>query len=231
MARSLPHKPVDTAQAKLAADNAREIWSDRLIAAETAYGFEQGFKLLYCPWKTLQGSDLTFLSLNPGRPPDDAELRIVSDERGNSYEVERAITRSPLTEQFLRMCGFLGVEPSRVLTGVVAPFRSSDWDDMSRTQKAAALELGREFWTEALAAPGRRGPIVVCSDKTARLVVDVLEARHEVSLPAGWGNIRLHRFRGRDGQKVVHLPHLSRFRLFGRAPSETALVQVFDLQP
>ena len=221
------HEYRDSARPAPAADAARESWSDRLRQAEAAHGFDQGYKLLYCPWETLQGSDLTFLSLNPGRPPNDAELRVLSDERGNSYEVERAVTQSPITDQFLRMCGFLRIEPSRVLTGVVAPFRSAGWDGMSRAQKAAALDLGRAFWSEALAAPGRQGPIVVCSDQAARLVVDILGAQHEASFPAGWGNIRVHRFRGRDGQVVVHLPHLSRFRLFGRAPSEAALKRVF----
>jgi hypothetical protein len=223
------HEYKDSARASLAADTTRELWSDRLRQAEAAHGFDQGYKLLYCPWRTLEGSDLTFLSLNPGRPPNDAELRVVSDERGNSYEVERAVTQSPITEQFLRMCGFLQVEPSRVLTGVVAPFRSAGWDEMLRTQKAAALDFGRAFWEEALAVPGRQGPIVVCSDQAARLAVDILGARHEASHPAGWGNINVHRFRGRDGQTVVHLPHLSRFKLFGRAQSEAALAHIFDL--
>lgn len=194
----------DTVRAALASGTAREIWSDRLRAAETAYGFDQGYKLLYCPWRTLESSDLTFLSLNPGRPPNDAKLRVVSDERGNSYEVERAVTQSPITDQFLRMCDFLRVGPSRVLTGVVVPFRSAGWDELSRTQREEALDLGRSFWAEALAVPSRQGPIVVCADQAARLVINILEARHEASFPAGWGNIRVHRFRGSEGQVVVH---------------------------
>lgn len=222
------HSHRRAAQGAVATDAARKYWSDRLRQEEVAHDFGQGYKLLYCPWKILEGSDLTFLSLNPGRLPNDAELRIVSDERGNSYEVERAVTQSPITEQFLRMCGFLRVDSSRVLTGVVAPFRSTGWDGLSRAQKAASLNLGRDFWSEALTMPGRRGPIVVCSEQAARLAVDILGARHEVSLPAGWGSIRLHRFRGKEGQTVVHLPHLSRFRLFGREPSEVALRRVFD---
>lgn len=221
------HEQKDSARPALVTGRARESWSARLRQAEAAHGFDQGYKLLYCPWRTLGSSDLTFLSLNPGRPPNDAELRVVSDERGNSYEVERLITQSPLTDQFLKMCGFLQVEPARVLTGVVAPFRSAGWDELLRTQREAALDIGRAFWAEALMEPGRRGPIVVCSNQAARLVVDILGAHHKVSFPAGWGNTRVHRFRGEKGQTVVHLPHLSRYRLFGRPLSEDALQRVF----
>ncbi|MFG6585384.1 hypothetical protein [Sulfitobacter sp. 1A12779] len=217
------------ARAALATDAARGLWSDRLKQTEATHGFDQGYKLLYSPWRTLGDSDLTFLSLNPGRAPNDAELRVVSDERGNSYQVERATTQSPITDQFLKMCEFLQVDPLRVLTGVVAPFRSTSWDGLSRAQRSAALDVGKAFWTEALEMPNRRGPIVVCSNQAARTTVEILNAQHEVSFPAGWGNIRVHRFKGENGQIVVHLPHLSRFRLFGRAPSEEALRQVFNL--
>ncbi|SFP84005.1 hypothetical protein SAMN04488047_11421 [Tranquillimonas alkanivorans] len=205
----------------------RDVWDARLEEAERAGGFQQGYKLLYCPWATLEGSDLTFLSLNPGRPPHDAELRVVSDERGNSYEVERSITRSPITDQFLRMCVFLDVAPSRVLTGVVAPFRSDGWASFSPDQKAAALEVGRAFWTEALASSMRRGPIVVCSDQAARMVTDILGAKHEDVLPAGWGNISIRVFHGSEGQRIVQLPHLSRFKLFGRRQSDPMLARAF----
>jgi hypothetical protein len=204
----------------------RETWAARLRETEEGFGFTQGYKLLYCPWSTLEGSDLTFLSLNPGRPPISAELRVVSDERGNSYEVEKETTRSPITDQFMKMCTFLRIEPRRVLTGVVAPFRSDGWDSLSREQRAVGLGIGRDFWRQALAAPGRTGPIIVCSDQAARVVCEVLRARPETSLPAGWGSIRIHRFIGDEGEMIVQLPHLSRFRLFGRAASEAAFAEV-----
>lgn len=204
----------------------RETWAARLRETEEVFGFRYGYKLLYCPWRTLQGSDLAFLTLNPGRPPIDADLRVVSDERGNSYEVEQETTRSPITDQFMRMCAFLRVEPRRVLTGVVAPFRSDGWDSLSREQRKAALEIGRDFWSQALTISECAGPIIVCSDQAARVVCEVLHARLEASVPACWGSIRIHRFRGGDGQIIMQLPHLSRFRLFGRASSEAAFAQV-----
>ena len=40
----------------------------------------------------------------------------MSDERGNSYEVEKEISKSPITPQFLNLCEFLETEPKNVLT-------------------------------------------------------------------------------------------------------------------
>ena len=59
---------------------------------ERQYSFKEGYKILYCPWDTIGKSDVAFISLNPGRPPSYADLKILSDERGNSYEVEKFTT-------------------------------------------------------------------------------------------------------------------------------------------
>ena len=65
-------------------------WENELQKVEAAYRFERGYKLLYCPWKTIDRHNLIFLSLNPGaRTPlgADPSERAISDERGNSYEI------------------------------------------------------------------------------------------------------------------------------------------------
>lgn len=83
----------------------REIWGQRIREAGREIGFTEGYKILFAPWATIGTTDTVFLSLNPGRPPAGAELEVLSDERGNSYEVERHITVSPITEQFLALAG------------------------------------------------------------------------------------------------------------------------------
>ena len=80
----------------------RDFWFDRLTAEERRLDLSGGFKFLYGPWKGLETARIAFLSLNPGQAPVEAELRVVSDERGNSYEVERTTTLSPITEQVER---------------------------------------------------------------------------------------------------------------------------------
>jgi hypothetical protein len=208
----------------------REHWNDLLKNAETSHGFAEGFKLLYCPWSVLGGSEMTFLSLNPGSLlPNNTEIRCVSDERGNSYEVERYTTRSPITEQFLRMCDFTGIKPNEVLTGVAAPFRSANWNAQSRDQREANEAIGQNFWGEALHNKNRHGPVVVCSEPAMKLVATVTSAKLEATLPAGWGSISIRRYRADNGASIIQLPHLSRFRLFGRPESEFYLKQAFEL--
>ena len=79
------------------------IWTKKLSDADKKYNFFDGYKLLYCPWETIHKVKIAFISLNPGKPPQNAELREISDERGNSYWVERKITESPITDQFLKL--------------------------------------------------------------------------------------------------------------------------------
>lgn len=205
----------------------RDEWTERLAKDEKALGFSNGFKFVYGPWATLDTAKVAFLSLNPGRPPDNVDMRTVSDERGNSYEVERLITRSPITDQFLKLAEFLGHQPSDILTGVIAPFRSDDWDGMTREQKSRSLDLGREFWSIPLSRPELH-LVISCSQEATNTVVKLTDASFEKEQPARWGNTRLRRYRANNNKVILHLPHLSRYRLLGREPSEQALRAILD---
>lgn len=205
----------------------REDWFARLCEAEPALGLSDGFKFLCGPWSTRSSARVAFLSLKPGRPPDDADLRVVSDERGNSYRVERATTHSPITEQFLALAEMLGEEPDAILAGFVAPFRAIAWTDLDTRQQEEALALGRAFWTEPLNRADLQ-LIVACSRAAAELVCAVTRAVPELEVMAGWGNLKLRRHRTHDGRRVILLPHLSRFRLLGRPTSEAALREILQ---
>lgn len=201
-------------------------WHERLARAERDLGLRDGFKFLFCPASTMRSAKVAFLSQKPGRPPNAANLRTVSDERGNSYEVEARTTVSPITEQFLRFCRFVGVRPSDVLTGVASPFRAAAWADLSPAQQAQGLALGREFWDKPLRSPQLR-LVVAVSQEAADLVVDVMDAKPLDVLGSGWGSYSIRRFQANRGALIVHLPHLSRFKLFGRPASEAFLRDAF----
>lgn len=200
----------------------REDWHQRLVAVEAELGLRDGFRFVYGPWATLQTGRIAFLSLNPGRAPSGSVLRDVCDERGNSYAVERHTTLSPITDQALQAFSLLGAHPDEVMTGVVCPFRTPSWNDLQRDKRERALALGREFWVQPLQRPGVE-LIVCCSTEASRAVVGWLAAHHEASASAGWGDIAIHRYRTRMGIPILALPHLSRFRLFGRPQSEAAI--------
>ena len=201
----------------------RQAWDSLLRRKEKELGFSEGYKFVYGPWDTLSGAEVAFPSLNPGKAPDKADKRTVSDERGNSYEMERCMTKSPTTDPFLRLAEVLGRHPADTLTGVAAPFRSDNWKGLSRSQRTASLELGRYFWRVPLNQRSLRA-IVASSNQAAKLAVEVTEAsRKPETIAAGWGNTKLRHHRFGDGKFVLHLPHLSRFKLLGRKRSKQLL--------
>ena len=197
----------------------RDYWIKELEESEIKLGFSDGYKFVYGPWATLEKAEVAFLSLNPGRAPDGAGKRTISDERGNSYEVERRNTKSPLTKQFLLLAQLLGRRPADILTGVVAPFRSDNWSGLGGRQRKISLAIGRRFWTGPLSRPDLR-LIIACSGEATKLVADIIGAALDGEAAAGWGNIKLRRYLSLRGKVVVQLPHLSRFRLLGRERSE-----------
>ena len=204
----------------------RAAWQARLEQEERRLSLSSGFKFVYGPWATLTTARIAFLSLNPGAPPDGADLRTVSDERGNSYVVEQATTRSPITDQYLRLAALLGVDPSAVLAGVVNPFRSASAADLTAQQQAAGLALGEEFWRGPLSRADLQR-IVTSGREAGDFVARLLGARLDAEVASGWGTVTLRRLRTHDGRVIVQLPHLSRFKLLSRPACVGPLRAVF----
>ena len=46
--------------------------------SESKYGFSNGFKLLYCPWKVISEADIAFISLNPGRTTNKTPIKPIT---------------------------------------------------------------------------------------------------------------------------------------------------------
>lgn len=203
----------------------RDEWAKKLKDGAREHGFDEGYKPLYVPWDTIGKADTVFMSLNPGEPPQDADLEVVSDERGNSYEVEKETTKSPIAEQFLKLCNLLGKDPSDILTGVAAPYRGKSWSSHTSAQRKANLETGRQFWLEAFAANSPK-LVIVCSDAALRMTASLRGARLERKLPSGWGDVSLRRYRSRDGGVIIQLPQLSRYKLLSGEPYVSRLKEI-----
>jgi hypothetical protein len=200
---------------------------DVLTRLEKENGLKDGFKLLYCPWERLNDARVAFISLNPGRAPLDYEARTIEDVRGNSYFVERATTKSPLTEQFLKMCDFLGVSPNKVLTGTFYPFRSMRWKDLNAPQIDAGVEFARSFWRNALS--DRCKLVIAVGRLPAENLVELLGCQLESEIDSQWANVKLRRYVNFSGKTVVQLPHLSSFKLFSRADCTGPLKEIFKI--
>ena len=205
-----------------------DYWDKKIAREAKLLGFEEGYKILYGPWATIGTADTVFLSLNPGRPPQGAELSTLSDERGNSYEVEQHTTSSPITAQFLALADLLELLPKQILTGTVAPFRSNRWKSIPLTKRRAALEIGQAFWAQVFAAK-RPTRVICCCPEAGKIASEILQATPEMTINSGWGNTSLHRFRGQDGVLVAQIPHLSTFKLLSRAACIEPLKLILEL--
>jgi uracil-DNA glycosylase len=200
---------------------------DVLTRLEQENSFKDGFKLLYCPWERLNDARVAFISLNPGRAPVDYETRTIEDTRGNSYIVERDTTKSPLTDQFLKMCEFLGASPSEVLTGAFFPFRSMRWKDLNGAQIEAGVDFARSFWRNALS--DRCELVIAVGRLPAENLVELLGCQLESEIDSQWSNVKLRRYVNSSGKTVVQLPHLSRIKLFSRAACTRPLKEIFKI--
>ena len=207
------------------------IWTKKLSDTDKRYNFFDGYKLLYCPWETIHEVKIAFISLNPGKPPQNAELREVSDERGNSYWVERKITESPITDQFLKLCDFIEKTPDEILTGAICPFRSMDWDFFMNgkvftdKQKEIGLNLGAEFWKEALK---NVSTIITVGNETTNSITKITDTKLTREINSGWGNVKLRRYENHEKNiSVIHLPHLSTYKLFSRPECREPLKKIF----
>ena len=200
---------------------------NKILDIETKYNFSEGYKLLYCPWSTINQSSIAFISLNPGsKMPDEADMRILSDERGNSYEVERHTTKSPITHQFLELCKLLKKKPSDILTGTICPFRSKSWTSLSRGQRDAGIIFGKYFWQRTL----DNITLLICiGNDVASNMTSISDFKKEKIFDSGWGDIKIIRYKDSIGKTLIHLPHLSTFKLFSRKECIPVLKEVFDL--
>lgn len=114
---------------------------------------------------------------------------------------------------------------NRVVAGSLIPFRSRGEADLHNRQ--ASLEFGKNIWRGILQL--WRPQYAVCFGNTpfnelSALFGRSMEAREYD--PRWQGALRVRVFS--NGTRLLGVPHMSRFPIFGRAQSETAIGQAFD---
>lgn len=117
----------------------------------------------------------------------------------------------------------LNVSPEEVLAGNLVPFRSPS--EATLEDAPGAIAFGKTLWAEILTTA--RPSVVVSMGVTAnREVARLLGVKDVKSYPVGWGNYTASRGRFSDGA-WIGLPHLSRFAIMKRTPSQAALAELF----
>lgn len=202
-----------------------EYWQELLRREELARGYNDGFKLLFCPWRLIDTADTLFLSLNPGNDPSGEFMRIASDERGNSYLVEREARHSPIAEQYRQLCEFIHKDPEEVLAGALMPFRTDRWDHKRDRQN---ISVARPFWRQVIAT-GNVRQIFCMGREVEKEVVASTNAELKNQLPANWGNLTIRRYTTESGLQIFGLLHFSTYKMFGRAECIPQLAKLLDV--
>ncbi|MCB1340890.1 MAG: hypothetical protein KDK24_07480 [Pseudooceanicola sp.] len=201
----------------------RNHWQALLESEEGQRGYSDGFKLLFCPWRLVETADSLFIGLNPGSDPSGEFMRIASDERGNSYLVQRAARHSPIAAQFEALCAFVGRDPQEVLTGTLMPYRTPRWQ---ARRDRPNIAVAAPFW-RAIFESGRLGHVYCMGKVVEDEIVSLTGARLEAQIPANWGDLTIRRHVAPDGMRIYGLLHLSTFKMFGRAECLPQLAELF----
>ena len=190
---------------------------------ETEYlklGHTLGWRLLTCPARNLTDASICLITLNPGG--HECERPRWSVEDGSAYVVESwkncVSGEEKLQRQVRRMFELMEVAPEDVLSGYLVPFRSPSWSKLP--EKDASLAFGLRLWKDILEKSKTRILISLGKD-ISRHIVDLLAMSKPTRHRVDWGEQTIDVYSG-DNRKLIVLPHLSRFSLFGRMKHPTS---------
>jgi hypothetical protein len=204
-----------------------------------------GWRFLATPADTLAPeTELAFVGLNPAGSTYEPPL--FSTEQGNAYRVERWGADGRPTALQVQVCRMYGEiakgapgspSPSHLMDATLAahfcPFRSPGWASLHSRQES--IEFSAALWRDILDVANPR--VLICLGDAGIHLARVLEDKgaHLRIEPeviwTGWGAITCalaHYASPRGSTLLVRLPHLSRFKIFGRPQSRHAVRQVVE---
>jgi hypothetical protein len=216
----------------------------RIELAYAGLGHRLGWRFLYSPARTLSPETrLAFVGTDPGGssyvPPS------TSVEAGDAYRLESwpgagASGLNPLQEQIVLLYDALASalrqsSRARLMDDTLAanfcPFRSPSWERLARREES--IRFSRDLW-KAILDFVTPSAVICLGDASARQLGATLATmgwslkNRERGL-VGWGSVsyELAVYEGSGTQMLLaRLPHLSRFRILGRAQSQPAIERV-----
>ncbi|TLS77580.1 hypothetical protein FE236_02950 [Mariprofundus erugo] len=200
-----------------------------------------GWSMLYCPFENMWSPryPIAFFGLNPAG--NEYFEPSISYEKGSAYLCDEwgyKAGEAPLQKQVVELFKSIAsslhspVPYADLLKGSFAanfvPFRSKDWGCFER--KIEALEFSRALWRERVNVVPTNLYITMAKisfSEIASLLIAV--GYHELENTTdkvGWGNVtyQMNAYE-REGHKslLIRLPHLSRYKIFGREESQMAI--------
>jgi hypothetical protein len=217
--------------------------TEAITQAYSSLGHGLGWRFLYTPARTLApGAPLLVVGLNPGGDEDPGRPQL-SVETGNAYRVEPWGANGQLNPLQLQVCALYERLAEYLpdcdrdtlmdisLSANFCPFRSPSWAALPSKRESVAFS--QDLWSRVLDTT--IPPALIClTDLPARYIAGSLQkvnwrVAEEQIIKVGWGSVTCSiRTLTRMGDEtvLVRLPHLSRFRIIGRAESEAAVERV-----
>jgi hypothetical protein len=182
-------------------------------------GHKFGWRFLTCPKGNIESASIALVTINPG---GDKQLPPMwSVENGSAYVVETWKDRAAdgterLQIQVQRMLQTIPVAPENVLSGYLVPFRSKDWKSLENKQ--ASLEFGLELWSEVFRQAEKIETVIAFGKQMAPHMSKLLDANTEpkAKFCAGWGEQKIDLYECAGQRRLIVVPHLSRYAIFGR---------------
>lgn len=224
-----------------------------LISAETlitsAYkelGHDQGWSFLYTPGSTLVGSKFLFMGLNPGGK-NDREAAELTTEAGNAYNPEIEDWSSDgkgnhLQRQIVSLYKILsdriGFDYRKLMDTTLAanfcPFRSKSWEEL--TNQEQTISFCNKLWSELFG--NTQITTILCMSSLVHQYMSSIIVEKGGQLvrtetdEIGWGKVTYQvthfKINGRD-ILIIRLPHLSRYKIFGRKESCAQIDKIVNL--
>lgn len=220
------------------------IFSQSCAAIEDQYrrlGYQLGWRFLASSRSTLtRNTPMALITLNPGGSVDRPDHGRESSEEGSAYVVESwgrddtpggAPLQTQVQRLFSRLANLQGSGMSgddllnKSLAAYFVPFRSPTFNALSHPQEA--LAFASRLWS-GLFDEIDPDLIITIDQRTTQRLAHILSKKlgtlpTRQPFPIGWGTYRaeLLVFNSSGMRRaILRLPHLSRFRIFGRPQSE-----------
>jgi hypothetical protein len=208
-----------------------ESWISQIEDEYSLLGHQMGWRFLSSPRRTLK-SELNFalINLNPGGSAIDPTHGVATCEQASAFVHESWKGRPPgqeaLQVQVRGMFEWLALEPDEAFAAYFVPFRSPGIDSLHRSRESFAF--ARSLWQEVLNEIHPR--LIVClGNEIESELISILGPQDDSQrIAVNWGSVTATVNRYPD-RVLLRLPHLSRFRIFGRHESAAALGAIREL--
>jgi hypothetical protein len=205
-----------------------------VLRIETEYqhlGHRLGWRFLTSPRRTLSTTTKTLLlSTNPGgnRIPEDHPT--ASSEAGSAYIVESwnglPPGQAPLQLQVQQLFEMLDEDLNAALAGYLVPFRSPNFESLPHREESVRFSI--DLWTDVFERVDPSLVVTVGKDTFKHMSAAWQEKPRILEEPVGWGS-QTALVANYARRVVLALPHLSRFKIFGRPQSQEPIERIIAL--